>query len=117
MSKRELLITVSSSDAKSLRQLQPTIVAEIKKHYDDIEIGDTNIADNLGMTTKDIVLSLIISVSANFAYDALQDTINDVFHKQQCKCSVEIIELGKTVNINKDESGDKNQERGKETQK
>lgn len=92
MSKSRVLVTVTADSKEALEDLQLTVKETLARHS-EITIENSNIEENFGMGRKDIVLSFLISVSANFAYDGLAAIIENNASAQGQECTVEVLEL------------------------
>lgn len=91
MNTTEVLVTVTNKNSEVLEDLRPLVIEAFKNNA--ISILDFNIEENIGMSGKDVVLSFLISIAANIAYDGLNELVNSIVEVHNKACVVEIIEL------------------------
>lgn len=93
MTINRFLIDATASDKKKLEQLQSHITTLIRKNFGDKAILSNSIEEELGIGTKEIVLTIVLSITTNFATDGLKKAIDLLPLVRTGECSVDITQI------------------------
>lgn len=87
-----VLVCLTLDEETSAEQAGNIIRALLKKH-EGASISASELQNQMGMGSRDIVLSFMISMAASASYDLLKSELEGAFQEGPVSCSVELINV------------------------
>ena len=93
MTINRFMIEAMSSDEENLNQLLINITALLKRSLGENINLESSIEEELGLEKKEIVLTILLSITANLATDGLKKAIDLLPLVESGECSVNITQI------------------------
>jgi hypothetical protein len=89
--KRDISLIVSAANKQDLLSLENKITTALERFGNDIVIEEHHLEQSMGISGKELALTFIISIAANFSTDLIKDAVKAL--DEQGLFTVELIVL------------------------